>query len=261
MFEESPTTTPDPRLGVFETMLVRKGEVLEAGRHLDRLAGSLERLYGAVRPAGLPAEVGSAAAGIELGRLRLSAAPTGSRIRIELATEALDPSIVFPRRGVALRTRTVAGGLGPDKLIDRPLGNRPATGAGALVVDQGEALEAAWANLFVVRGGVLRTPPADGRILPGVTRAAVIELAQELDLPVAEEAVPTADLPAAEEVFLTNSIRGVEPVAALDGTPLAGTGPLSRRLAAALRERWRLPARPDAPAEPAAAPPPDPPAR
>lgn len=261
MFETSLRGAPDPRLGVFETMLVHDGRAIEIERHLERMAGSLERLYGAVLPPAVPDELAVAAAGMAWGRVRLTAVPGDVSLLTRVEATAIDAAIVFPPQGVELRSRWVAGGLGGDKLVDRPLGNRPSAGPGPLVVDRGEALEAAWANLFAVREGVVRTPAADGRILAGVTRAAVIALAGEAGMEVIEGPLAATELPAADEVFLTNSIRGVEPAIALDGAPLPGASRVSRRLAAALRERWRLPAPADAPAAPAAELIPGPPAR
>ena len=78
----------------------------------------------------------------------------------------------------------LAGGLGEHKWVDRSLLDeaQAALPAGALplIVDaDGAVLEASRANLFAVRDGALFTPPLDGRILPGVTRARVIEIAAE----------------------------------------------------------------------------------
>jgi len=116
----------------------------------------------------------------------------------------------------------------------------PDDGAGQLICDGDEALEAGWANLFAVREETLWTPPADGRILPGTARAAILAIALAEGLNVREQPLPAADLQSAEEIFLTNSIRGIEPASALDGAPLPGCGPVSRRLADALRRRWGL---------------------
>ena len=76
-----------------------------------------------------------------------------------------------------------------------------------LIADRdGQILETDRANVFAVIDGVLRTPPADGRILPGVTRAAVLRLAARDGVPVREETITTARLLAASEVFVTNSV-------------------------------------------------------
>ena len=82
------------------------------------------------------------------------------------------------------------------------------------------------------------TPPLDGEILPGVARQQTIEVAGECFIDVAEEGLALADLLAADEVFLTNSLRGVEPVKAIDEEPIPVEGPLTTALAAALRTRW-----------------------
>jgi para-aminobenzoate synthetase/4-amino-4-deoxychorismate lyase len=146
----------------------------------------------------------------------------------------------------------MTGGLGSHKWVDRKGINRPASGeAGALIVDEGEVLEAGWANVFAVRGGTLFTPPLDGRLLPGTTRAALLELAAEQDIESSEGPLRAEDLLAAEETFLTGSIRGIEPALSLDGEELPGCGDLSRRLGAALRQRWNLSDDSGAPAAPA----------
>jgi branched-subunit amino acid aminotransferase/4-amino-4-deoxychorismate lyase len=116
----------------------------------------------------------------------------------------------------------------------------PDAGPGQLICDDDEALEAGWANLFAGREETLWTPAADGRILPGTARAAVLAIALESGLDAREQPLPIENLLDADETFLTNSIRGVEPIAELDCKPLPGLGPISRRLAAALRQRWNL---------------------
>jgi len=108
-----------------------------------------------------------------------------------------------------------------------------------LIVDAGGAvLEASRANLFAVRDGALFTPPLDGRILAGVTRGRVLEIAAGAAIEAHESVLDRDDLLAAEEVFLTGSVRGIEPVASLDGETLPGGRPLTEQLAAELRRAW-----------------------
>jgi branched-subunit amino acid aminotransferase/4-amino-4-deoxychorismate lyase len=169
---------------------------------------------------------------------------------------------VFPERGVSLRTHPIAGGLGSHKWAHRPGINRPGSGEdGALITDEGEVLEAGWANVFAVRGGTLFTPPLDDRLLPGTTRAAILELAAQNGIESSERPLRSEDLLNADEVFLTGSVRGIEPALQLDGQPLPGCGDLSHRLAAALRQRWGLTDGSGDPATPAAAQTADQPAR
>jgi branched-subunit amino acid aminotransferase/4-amino-4-deoxychorismate lyase len=232
---------PDRSRGVFETLLVVDGRPLELDAHLRRLAHSLEEIYSQEVPGELEEKLRRAAAGIDLGRLRCTLAPVEDGLQLDLLAGGVELETVFPERGVHLRTHEVAGGLGPHKWAHRPGINRPTPDeAGALIVDEGEVLEAGWANVFAVRGGTLFTPPLDGRLLPGTTRAAVLALAAEHNIESNECPLHPNDLLNAEETFLTGSIRGIEPALSLNGDELPGCGDLSHRLAAALRQRWGL---------------------
>jgi para-aminobenzoate synthetase / 4-amino-4-deoxychorismate lyase len=232
---------PDRTRGVFETLLVVAGEPVELDAHLSRLARSLEEIYSQQLPPQVDDKLRGAAADVDLGRLRLTLAPVEDGLRLDLLAGGVESEAVFPERGVDLRTLPIPGGLGSHKWVDRKGINRPAPGeAGALIVDEGEVLEAGWANVFAVRGGTLFTPPLDGRLLPGTTRAALLELAAAEGIEIHEQSLPVEDLLNAEETFLTGSIRGIEPALSLDGEQLPGCGALSHRLATALRRRWNL---------------------
>lgn len=227
-------------MGVFETLLVVNGKPVELDAHLARLRRSLEEVYGADLPPGAREELLVAAAGTPLGRLRLTIVPGEDCLRHDLLAGGVVPEAVFPERGAALRTHSVKGGHGSHKWVDRRGMEHPDEGAGQLICDGEELLEAGWANLFAVREGTLWTPAADGRILAGTARAAILESAVAEGIPTQEEPLRHADLFSAEETFLSNCVRGIEPAIALDGAPLPGCGPLSRRLADALRRRWGL---------------------
>lgn len=86
-----------------------------------------------------------------------------------------------------------------------------------LLNQQGRVAEAAVANVFVVRGRTLSTPPAIDGCLEGINRAAVWELAHGLGYSVSERSLGRRDLLAADEVFLTGSGAGVVGVRSLDG--------------------------------------------
>ena len=90
--------------------------------------------------------------------------------------------------------------------------------------------------MFVVRDEQLLTPPLDTPVLPGITRAAVMELAVEHDIPVREQALTLDDVLAAEEVFLTNSMIELVPVVRV-GRDADRQRETRRRHAAS----WRLP--------------------
>ena len=89
-----------------------------------------------------------------------------------------------------------------------------------LITDEtGEILETDRANVFAVIDGVLLTPPADGRLLPGTTRAAVMRAAHAHGIKVGQKPLTLDELASATEVFVTNAVVGVLPVTAVDGCP------------------------------------------
>lgn len=227
-------------MGVFETLLVVGGKPMELEGHLARLASSLAEVYGEQVPAEVSELIKGAAADVELGRLRLTAVPSPGGVHLDLGVRPVDRAIMFPLAGAALRRVNRPGGHGAHKWVDRRGMEHPDAGAGQLICDGEELLEAGWANLFAVREGTLWTPVADGRILAGMARAALLAIAADEELETREQPLYADDLLSADEVFLTNSVRGIEPADELDGTPLPGSGPVSRRLGDALRRRWNL---------------------
>jgi branched-chain amino acid aminotransferase len=103
----------------------------------------------------------------------------------------------------------------------------------ALALDAyGYLSEGAGENVFLVRDGVLHTPPVASGILLGLTRHTVIALAGELGVPVREELLPREALYVADEVFLTGTAAEITPVRAVDGLPVGAgrRGPLTARL-------------------------------
>ena len=104
----------------------------------------------------------------------------------------------------------------------------------------GAIAEASVANLFVYRGGELRTPPATDGALEGITRATVLELAGSLGIPACERTLGRFDLFAADEAFLTGSGAGIVPVRSLDGQ-VVGTGapgPVTAKIRAAFEDAF-----------------------
>jgi para-aminobenzoate synthetase / 4-amino-4-deoxychorismate lyase len=223
---------------------VTSGVPVELDAHLARLDASVRNLFGHPSPPGLRELALERSLGRRLGRLRLTVAPaSGDRLSADVATTDVEPALVFPSDAgaVALRSVVVEGGLGEHKWQDRRLFERLATGSGEipLLVDgDGTVLEAARANVFLVRDEVLWTPPADGRILAGIARRGVIEIARAAGIELREERVTIGDLLAGDEVFLTGSVRGVEPVRSVDRTGPRSAGDVTRRVALGLRQRW-----------------------
>jgi para-aminobenzoate synthetase / 4-amino-4-deoxychorismate lyase len=237
---------PDPAAGVFETLLVAGGRPIELDGHLERLDHSVRTLYGQAPPSNAAELIEGSAAGIALGRLRLTVAPASDGLAADVVTADVDPALVLPgwERPVRLAELTIAGGLGEHKWADRgPLAQAEADPSGAvpLIVDgDGTALEASRANVFAIHDGVLVTPPADGRILPGVARGRVIELARANGIEVRERSLTLAELSRADEVLVTGSVRGIEPVSAIGDETWPRNGTLTAALTQLLRERWEL---------------------
>jgi branched-chain amino acid aminotransferase len=119
--------------------------------------------------------------------------------------------------------------------LDHVIARELAAAAGAdeaLRLDaDGFAIECATANVFAVVGGAVVTPPSEGA-LPGIVRARVLALCDELAIAAGVRRLSPVELAAADEIFITSSLRGVVPVTRLDGTPRAA-GPVTARIAEA----------------------------
>jgi branched-chain amino acid aminotransferase len=102
---------------------------------------------------------------------------------------------------------------------------------------QGEVAECTGDNIFVVKRGVLRTPPRDAGILEGITRNAVLELARASKLPAFEETLSRHDVYTADECFLTGTAAEVIAVVKVDGRAIGNgkPGPITK----SMRERFQ----------------------
>ncbi len=237
---------PDHAIGVFETLLILDGKPIELEPHLERLGWSVRELFGAELPAGVRELVRERATPLPVGRLRLTVAPRDDgSLGMAAVTAVVNPDDLFPswERAISLRPFVIPGGLGAHKWADRDglawTEAGEAKGALPLVLDTGEeVLEASRANVFAVEEGVLLTPPADGRILPGVARARAIETAGSLGLEVREVRLGVERMIAAGEAFLTGSVRGIEPVRSVGEAELGPPGEAVTELAAVMKRGW-----------------------
>jgi para-aminobenzoate synthetase / 4-amino-4-deoxychorismate lyase len=231
---------PDPAAGVFETIRAERGAALFLADHLARLRASVRALYDAEVGDELDACVADA----------LGTAPDGAARRLRAVAKpskhnavVLDASLAplgaaGERSVVRLRAWTVPGGLGAHKWADRRQIDEAAERLDAtpLIVEaDGEVLEAAWGNVWALEATRLLTPPADGRILPGVTRARVFGIAGELGLEAAEERLSLERLARADAILLTSSLRLAVP-GRLTGEPGGQAAEVAAAIAAALRE-------------------------
>jgi D-alanine transaminase len=96
----------------------------------------------------------------------------------------------------------------------------------------GKLTEASASNVFVVRGGVILSPPKSNLILPGITFDVVTELARGAGLPLEFRAVAEGEVRAADEIWVTSSSKEVLAIVTLDGKPVGEgrPGPVFRRM-------------------------------
>lgn len=85
-------------------------------------------------------------------------------------------------------------------------------------------------NLFIVRDGVLMTPPLSDGVLEGITRDSVLVIAEELEIPAGEVSLTRSDLYVADEVFMTGSAAELTPIGAVDDRPVGKPGEVTRRI-------------------------------
>ncbi len=96
----------------------------------------------------------------------------------------------------------------------------------------GTLSEGSGQNIFLVRQGTLFTPPIDGTLLPGITRASVLTLAAEAGIPVREVVLPREMLYIADEVFFCGTAAEITPVRSVDKVMVSQgrPGPITRQI-------------------------------
>jgi para-aminobenzoate synthetase / 4-amino-4-deoxychorismate lyase len=232
---------PRPAAGVFTSLRVIAGDATGLARHLARLQRSTRRLYGKPLPASLAGDLADCLSVRPSGRLEITVRPVGGPLRaaVEVVPVGRRPATV------RLRPVVIPGGLGAHKWADRRLladlaaaaGLRP--GEQLLITDTGgEVLETDRASVFAVSGGIVHTPAADGRILPGIIRDAILDAAREDGIKALAGPVSMDLVLAADEVFVCNAVHGVLPVRSVAGQRVSwDPGPVARHMAAVLAGR------------------------
>ncbi|WP_312795744.1 MULTISPECIES: bifunctional anthranilate synthase component I family protein/aminotransferase class IV [Kocuria] len=228
-------STPDPSLGIFTTMLVREGRPEQLAEHLARLGSSVHECFSRELPGALAEQIIQRAAGLDgPHRLRVTAVPDAGGLCTEMPHAPLNPpGAAPPVEPWVLRPVVVPGGWGCHKWADRcALDAVPGPWSPVcdplLVDEDGTVLETGRANVFVVRDGVVTTPPVDGRILPGVMRARVLSALRTAGVEVRERPFTVQDCVEASEVFVTNALRGARPVGRIAGVGSWAPGPVTR---------------------------------
>jgi branched-chain amino acid aminotransferase len=246
--------------GLFETMRALGGRPFLLDRHLRRLAEGADTIgLPLPAPEAFGDEVGAALteSGLDDAYVRLTVTrgvgapgPDPSTCSRPTVVVIVKPFPRPPRRwsteglravfsDIARSDSSLLTGVKCANYLECILAKERARELGAdeaiFLGTDGDLAEATAWNLFFVEAGRLCTPGAWGPILPGITRAKVIELADSLRLAWEEGAYPPERLFAADEALLTNSLYGVVPLGAVDGRPVGHTvpGPVTQALDAA----------------------------
>lgn len=253
--------------GVFEGIRYYGRQPFRLGAHLERLALSAraialdlpydaEALAAAIRAtiAAQPLEDGylRLVATRGVGPLGLDPRACGTPNVLILADRLAPVPAAVAARGldvvIAGIRRLGADGLDPRikslNYLNHVLVRQQASAAGAdeavLLNAAGRVTEASTENVFVVRRGMLITPPVLDGALDGVTRAVVLELAATLHLPAGEASLAPYDLYTADECFLSGTGAELLPVRRVDGRQLPTCpGPVYTRLQEAFRSLVR----------------------
>ncbi|HSK25229.1 MAG TPA: branched-chain amino acid transaminase [Egicoccus sp.] len=99
-----------------------------------------------------------------------------------------------------------------------------------MLSEEGYVAEGTGENLFVVRDGMVLTPPLSDGPLGGITRASVMTIARDLDIEVHETSLVRTDLYLADEIFLTGTAAELTPVREVDGRVIGPRGPVTERI-------------------------------
>jgi len=250
-------------VGLFETLRSYDGRPFRLNQHIARLTSSAGRFNMPVDEAveQIPDAVAAVlkANNLKNARIRFTVTPSGiqdqrGRTTLLVAAQAVTgyPPALY-EKGMTVYACTDYRQSAHD-----PLAGHKTTSYFARLIalrdaqdrNCGEALwftpdnllaEGSISNVFLVKDGRLKSPPLGTPVLPGITRATILELAPANDVPAGEGACTIDDLLDADEVFLTNSIMEVMPVTRVEQRPIGGEkpGPVTRKLADAYQELTR----------------------
>jgi branched-chain amino acid aminotransferase len=99
-----------------------------------------------------------------------------------------------------------------------------------LLNEHGRVAEGSGENIFIVKDGVLITPPLSEGVLEGITRDTVITFARDLDIPFVESPLLRQDLYLADEAFYTGTAAEVVPIRSVDEREIGAPGPITKQL-------------------------------
>ena len=247
--------------GVYEVIRLYDGRPFTLREHLKRLERSAAGIQMDLRTDrdALAAEILRfiPRAGVRDGMIYLQAT-RGCAPRNHLFPNNCRPTLLFyarvlppvaaPGQGEGAKLRTV-----PDErwkrcwvksiaLLPNVLAKNDAVAAGAdeaVFLEDGIVTECSASNLFIVRGGKVITHPVGPKVLPGITRLMLLQLAKQAGIEMIERPVAFEDAKSADEAFITSTTREISWVSTWDGRTIGKgrCGPVTLRLHQALRDR------------------------
>ena len=254
--------------GVFEGLRIYAGKVFRLQQHLDRLWESAQAiaLKIPIDPEQMANDVVETVRrnGLSEGYIRLVVTRGGNQLGLD-PFRCEDPQVIiiadrislypeaYYRDGLDLVTaatiRNHPAALNPrikslnylNNILAKIEGLRAGCVEAVMLNHKGEVAECTGDNLFIVKLGELFTPPIDAGILEGITRNAVLELAEQEGLSTHQIPLSRHDLFVADECFLTGSAAEVIPAVRLDGRVIGDgkPGPITQRLNEAFRKLVR----------------------
>jgi len=262
--------------GLFETMRAYNGCIFRLDRHLTRLRRSAEILglaHNVIASRRPEASEGAAKQSLEAACLKTLKANNLKDARLRLTITAgegdmtPDPGtcsgltvlvtaknlIPLPPQRYDLGFKAVLSSVRRNSqsplsrlkstcYLDNILARMEAKAGGAdeviLLNERGYLAEGSTTNIFLVSEGILVTPSLESGVLAGITREAVLEIAQASNIRTEEREVELKDLIEADEAFLTNCVLELMPLTWFDGKPIGSgkPGQLTKKLMAAYRK-------------------------
>ncbi len=256
--------------GVFEGMRAYSGNVFRLQTHLDRLYESAQAIMLTI-----PMTIGELAEAVRAtvarnkitdGYIRLVVTRGAGSLGIDPAKTA-DPQVIiiadhiemYPRelyeKGMEIVTaatiRNHPAALNPrikslnylNNILAKLEGKRAGCMEALMLNHVGEVAECTADNIFIVKRGELHTPPVHAGILEGVTRNAILELAEQAGIACHQPTMSRHDVYTADECFLTGSGAEVIPVVKVDSRTIGKglVGPVTKQLSEAFHRLVRQP--------------------
>jgi len=248
--------------GLFETMRAYQGKIFRLETHLQRLAGAAQKIHLALAMTceELQTAVQKTLKESELAsayiRLTVTRGVGGSPSQLDASTHSITIWVrpfsiylteLYEEGMSAVLAQTRRNEYSPlsnlktlnylDNLLSRAEAQRAGADEAILLNTSGQLAEATASNLFIVEDDCVLTPPIEAGILPGITRACVLELCAAAGITFTEAPLEVAQLQEAAEAFLTGSIMGLMPLTRFAGKAIGSgqPGEITKQLQQAYR--------------------------